>query len=241
MDFSRLKIPVKELPLVALGITAVLISSIFSIPFVEYLLIGMFFGLLSKKTRWAFWGAFLLIEGFLSFRFLLRTDYAVFLGDSITGILRNIVYSPLGNSTFNSNASVAMLETFLESVGANPILTNPLITAIVSVISVCLTIILAGISIVFTVGYMMFFLPVYGHVLLMMYLFHKDMLISIIDVYFSDVDTIAEIPSLVRVVMPYLLQGIVIQTMLMTAICPLIFYKILKRIEFYKRIPGVHS
>jgi len=242
MKLSRLKIPIKELPLVALGITVVLISSIIHIPLVEFLLIGMFFGLLSKKTRWTFWGMFLLIEGFISFRFLLRTDYAVFFADSVIQICTNIAHSPLGNITIISNSSVVLLEIFLENVGTNPILTNPMVVTILSVLSVCLTIILAVVSIVFSVGYLIISLPVFGHVILMLYLFHRDTFVIIMGAYFDDLSTVPTvIPPLARVVVPYLLQGIVIQVLLMTAICPLIFYKILKRIGFYKRIPGIHS
>ena len=241
MTLSRLKIPTKELPLIALGIIAVLVSSILRLPLIQYIIIAVFFGILSKETRWKFWSMFLLIEGFSSLRFLLRTDRYVLMADTLMRTASNISNSSLGNTTIIDNSSIAMIETFFGSVGNNPIFSNPTVAIFLSIISVCLTIVLGAISVVASVVYILLSAPIFGYTVLMLYVFHRDVLMLAIDIFLYDTDPSGLLPGVVRVVTLYMLQGIVIQTLLMTATLPLIIYKILKRIGFYKRIPGIHS
>ena len=99
---------------------------------------------------------------------------------------------------------------------------------------------MAIIYLVIIVVYGITVVPIYGHVTLMLYLFDRDVLSILIEMAVMGED-ISNATPIINVMIPYLMQGIVIQSMLMTATLPLIFYKILKRIGFYDRIPNLHT
>lgn len=231
MKLPKIKIPIKELPLVALGITCVLISGLFNIAIAKYLFIGMFFGIMSKETRWTFWGFNVLIEMFGGFRMLLRTDRFTMMLDTISRIGAGLRTDPVQNIT-------SPIEKFLINAGNNPIITNPISITIISIIFAILGFLMTVVSMVLIIGYIMLLLPVVSYMVLMMYSFHRDKIKFVFETL-SAGDPIPE--WLGRLIAPYMVQGLVIQVIIGTAIFPLVFYRILKRIGFYKRIPITYS
>lgn len=237
MKLPRLKLPIKELPLVALGVTAVLAASVFGQPLIRYLLVAMFFGILSKETRWTFWIMNFLIGAFSAFRLLLSTDRETVMFDLMyrmsVDISKRIVYN--GNV---SNNYLAPAKDALVGLGNNPIFSSPVVITIISIVMGVISAALWMFSVVVMVASFIMVLPIIVHVTLMLYTFHRNEIVNMVeDVIFNE-----SIPEHVgRLVAPYIVQGMAIQTLLMAAILPLIFYKILKRTGFYKRIPGVQS
>lgn len=233
MKLPRLKIPTKELPLVALGVTCVLVSGLVKISVAKYLVIAMFFGILSKETRWTFWGFNVLIEMFRGFRALLRTDRYTMVLDMAARMGSSIQSVPVPNVT-----SPSAVENFLVNVGNNPILTNPVVVRVILIIFTVFGAALWVVSVLGFVVYIVMILPIICHLGLMLYIFHRDELKILLET-FSVRDPIPEWVG--RLVAPYLIQGMAIQVTLGTAIFPLVFYRILKHIGFYDRIPGIQT
>lgn len=238
VKLPKLKIPTKELPLIAIGITAVLISSLLRQPLVRYILIAIFFGVLSKETRWTYWGMFILIDAFGAFRFLLGTDRGVIVVDTIARLAVVMSESPLLNRTILSNSSIAFAEDVLVGLGNNPILANPVVIAVISIVGIVLGVVLWAAAIIVGGAYTLVLLPVFGHAVLMLYIFHRNDFMNALKLYVTGGSVL---PYMARLATPYVMQGLVIQVVMITAILPLIFYKILKRIGFYRRIPGIQN
>jgi len=238
MKFPKLKIKTKDLPLFAIGVTAVIVSGLIKQPLMKYILIGMFFGVLSKETRWTYWGMFLLIEAFVSLKFLCHTDLGIMFVDTMMQIGIGLGNFTRLYSGVLDNSSLANAKEILVGLGNNQILNDPMTITTLSIISLAIGAILWVLSIILIVGYLLMLLLIFGHTLLMLYLFHRNELLSTVKLYGL---TYTFPPYIARLAAPYLMQGMVIQILMMTAILPLIFYKILKRIGFYKRIPGIHS
>jgi len=235
MKLPRLKIPTRELPLVALGIAAVLASAILKQPLIQYLLVAMFFGVLSKETRWTFWTMNFLIAAFNAFRLLLSTDRETVVLDSIfrvsAGIAERLVR--------DRNASIlAPAKGALVGLGNNPILRNPVVITVISIVMIVVGVVIWAFSVVVMVVFIAMMLPVIGHLTLMLYIFHRDEVVSMME-YFIANESVPEYMG--RLIAPYMVQGIAIQMLLMAAILPLVFYRILRRIGFYKRFPGIQS
>jgi len=238
MKLPRLKIPTKELPLVALGISAVLISTMIKIPLVTYILIGIFFGVLSKETRWTYWSAILLIKMFSAFKFLLRrTESDTAILDILWRMGFGMSETLVSGASLN-NSSVEYIKDIIVSLDTNPVLSSPVIITIVSAVLSVLGAVLFVVLTVATVAYVIALLPIAAHTVLMLYIFHRNEVVSILESLIIDQDAP---PRISRLVVPYIMQGIAIQSLLMTATIPLVFYRILRRIGFYKRIPGIQT
>ncbi len=253
MKLPKLKIPVKDVPLVALGVTVVLVSGLFGVPFVRFLLVGMFFGILSKEIRWVYWGMALSVDGFRAFRVLLTTDRETLMFDTIwrVGIRIGTVLSPILNSTdmgitnssiesqvIISQAVLSQANELLMNIGNNPILTNPVIGMLISIILLIVGGVFWVLEVIALVVGILVMLPIFGYMVLMLRIFHWEELVIMFETAIATY-TIPE--TLGRLMAPYLLQGLVIMGLLASAILPLLFYRILKRIGFYKRIPGIQS
>ena len=181
---------------------------------------------------------FILIDAFTAFRFLLSTDRGVIVVDTIARVAVVMSETPLLNRTILSNSSIAFAEDVLVGLGNNPILANPVVIAVVSIIGIVLGVVLWAAAIIVGGAYILVLLPVFGHAMLMLYIFHRNDFVNAVKLYVTGESVL---PYMARLATPYVMQGLVIQVVLMTAILPLIFYKILKRIGFYRRIPGIHT
>lgn len=236
MKLPELKLPTKELPLVALGVTAVLVTVMLRQSLFQYLLIAMFFGILSKETRWTFWIINLLIKAFGAFKLLLSTDRETVMFDMIFRVTADMAERIVYNRA--NNYLLAPARDALVGLGNNPIFRSPVVITIISVAMAVIGVILWVFSVVVTVVCITTMLPVIGHLALMLYTFHRGEIVNMMEYVIIN----ESMPDyLGRLIAPYLVQGIAIQSLLTTAILPLIFYRILKRIGFYKRIPGIQS
>lgn len=233
----KLKIPTKELPLIAIGITAVLISGLLRQPLIRYVLMAIFFGILSKETRWTYWGMFVLIDAFSAFRFLLNTDRDTIMFDTAyrlsMGAAERIALSGNISSTYIAPATDA-----LASLGNNPFFSMPVVIVILSIVMAVIGAVYWIFSIVLLIISFTVMLPVIGHLVSMLYIFHRNDIASMLRYTLISGAMPADLG---RLVAPYLIQGMAIQMVMMSAIFPLIFYKILKRIGFYRRIPSIQS
>lgn len=234
MKLTKLKIPTKDLPLIALGLTSVLVCGILKIGSIKYVIIGIFFGILSKDVRWTFWGFNVLIELFRCFVMILRTD-------SFTVTLDMLVRITTSMTEFvkpHNILSPSTIEKFLISFGNNPIVLNPVVINVISfVFSVLGIIILVG-GTIFVIGYIIYMLPIMAHIILMLYLFHKNELMFML----QELESNNPFPDWFgRIVAPYLVQGIAIQLMLGITIFPLVIFRILRRFRFYNRFPVVRT
>ena len=242
MKIPKLKISTKDLTLGTLGVCAVMAINILGQPIFAFILIGMFFGLLSPSVRWMYWGTNVLVCALSCINFILRTDYIRMISSTLGRVLdstRNT--SPIEyiiiNNTLTTNSTNVFVRIAVQAT-SNPTLNNPIIFKILISIFTILGVIAAAASIVLGICYVIALSPTIGYTILMLNIFHSNELPAIIS-SFTENGYLSGYAF--ELIVPYLVQGIAMEAVLAVAVLPLICYKILKRIGFYTRIQNITS